>query len=113
MGGCGAAGYSSGAHQFDVNADATRIIRYTRLLREPGIGLVARSRPPRSAFRSGSAAADTRPAGLDHRQEQDRDAEAHDRTDQSVGEEHAEATAGGEQRLAERLLGLVAEHDCQ
>src|SRR5262245_46178415 len=50
---------------------------------------------------------------LDQRPEQGDEAERHDRTDEPVGEEDAEASLRGQQRLPEGLLGLVAEHDRQ
>src|SRR5262249_51867005 len=50
---------------------------------------------------------------LDQRPEQGDEAERHDGADQPVGEEDAEASLRGQQRLPECLLGLVAEHDRQ
>src|SRR6185369_8077245 len=53
------------------------------------------------------------PTGLNDRPEQRDQTERHDRAHQTVRPEHAEAALRSEQRLAERLFGLIAEHDRQ
>src|SRR6478672_12788437 len=50
---------------------------------------------------------------LDQRPEQGDEPERHDRADQPVGNEDAEASLRRQQRLPECLLGLVAKHDRQ
>src|SRR3954468_5074081 len=50
---------------------------------------------------------------LDQRPEQRDEPERHDRADQAVGDEDPETSLRRQQRLPERLLRLVAEHDRQ
>src|SRR5690606_24738972 len=66
--------------------------------------------PPPAGLRRFGRAAQPGPAALDDRPEQRDQTEHHDGADQRILEEHPEAALRGEQRLSERLLGLIAEH---
>src|SRR5262245_38079198 len=52
-----------------------------------------------------------RPAGLDYGPEQSHQTKCHDGADQTIRPKHLETALRGKQRLAERLLRLIAKHD--